>query len=163
MACALASCFFGRGSQQVMAAASYTALRALACAACLAGGLAAAPAHAQYMSTNSADFNAGYGRRAGQENHPVDVSTRDAHGNRVIIDGIIQTGEDQSGFSFANGAGDAYAGVGSLGGSSTAIGNNLVVVTQGNNNTVIVNSTQTNNGNVSAGTTLNGGVAPNGQ
>lgn len=154
--------FLVRGPQQVMAAASQTALRALACAACLAGAFAA-PAHAQYMSSNSADFNAGYGRRAGQENHPVDVSTRDANGNRVIIDGIIQTGEDQSGFSFANGAGDAYAGVGSLGGSSTAIGNNLVVVTQGNNNTVIVNSSQINNGNVSAGTTLNGGVAPNGQ
>lgn len=123
--------------------------------------LVAAPAHAQSMSTNSADFNAGYGRRAGSENHPVNVATRDANGNRVIIDGIIQSGEDQSGFSFASGAGDAYAGVGSLGGGSTAIGNNLVVVTQGSHNTVIVNSTQINNGKVSAGTTLNGGVAPN--
>ena len=44
-----------------------------------------ATAQAQSMSTNSADFNAGYGRRAGSENHAVNVSTRDANGNRVII------------------------------------------------------------------------------
>jgi holdfast attachment protein HfaA len=46
-------------------------------------------------------------------------------------------------------------------GSSTAIGNNLTVVTQGNNNTVIVNSTQINNGNISAGTNV--GKSGNGQ
>lgn len=145
-----------------MTAASFADLRALALAAGV-GLLAVAPAHSQSMTTNSADFNAGYGRRAGSENHSVDVSTRDANGNRVIIDGIIQTGEDQSSFAFGSGAGEAYAGVGSLGGGSTAIGNSLVVVTQGNYNTVIVNSSQVNNGSVSAGTTLNGGVAPDGQ
>ena len=139
------------------------ALRRALWAAAAAGALTAAPAQAQYMSTNSADFNAGYGRIAGSENHPVDVSTRDANGNRVIIDGIIQRGEDQSSFTGAWGAGDAYSGVGSLGGGSTALGNNLVVVTQGNYNTVIVNSTQTNNGNVTAGTNVNGGVGGNGQ
>ncbi len=127
-------------------------------AAGLAAALAASPASAQYMSTNAADFNAGYGRRAGSENHPVDVATRDANGNRVIIDGIIQTGEDQSSFAFGSGAGEAYSGVGTLGGGSTAIGNSLVVVTQGNYNTVIVNSSQTNNGNVTAGTRVSGGV-----
>ena len=51
---------------------------------------------------------------------------------------------------------DAVAGVGA-GSGSTAIGNNLVVVTQGSWNTVIINSTQTNNGNVSASSSLNGG------
>ena len=40
-------------------------------------------------------------------------------------------------------------------GGSTAIGNSLNVVVQGNHNTVIVNSTQVNNGNVNAGTNLN--------
>ena len=45
---------------------------------------------------------------------------------------------------------DTFAGVGAVGGSSTAVGNNLVVITQGNYNTVIVNSQQTNTGNVSA-------------
>ena len=127
-------------------------------AAGLVAGLVAAPANAQNMSTNSASFNAGYGRIAGSENHPIDVATRDANGNRVIVDGIIQTGEDQSSFAFGSGAGGSYSGVGSLGGGSTAIGNSLVVVTQGNYNTVIVNSSQVNNGNVTAGTRVNGGV-----
>lgn len=137
--------------------------RGVFAAAALSLAGAASPVLAQSMTTNSADFNAGYGRRAGSENHPVDVSTRDANGNRVIIDGIIQTGEDQSSFSFGSGAGESYSGVGSLGGGSTAIGNSLVVVTQGNYNTVIVNSSQINNGNVTAGTRVNGGVGDDDQ
>ena len=114
-------------------------------------------AQAQQMTTNSADFNAGWGRYAGSENQPVDVSTRDANGNRVIVDGLILTGEDQSSFSRSWGSADAYAGVGASSGGSSAIGNNLVVVTQGNYNTVIVNSTQVNNGAVSAGTQMTSG------
>lgn len=121
--------------------------------------LAAGSAAAQSMTANSASYNAGYGRIAGSENHPVDVSTRDANGNRVIVDGLILTGEDQSSFSTASGAIDAFAGVGAGSGGSTAIGNNLVVVTQGNYNTVIVSSTQTNTGAVTAGTKVTtGGV-----
>jgi holdfast attachment protein HfaA len=131
-------------------------LAAVACA-CAAG-----QAHAQSMSSNAAEFNAGYGRIAGQENRPIDVSVRDANGNLVIVDGLMLSGEDQSSFSRATGAADAYAGVGAVGGSASAIGNNLVVVTQGSNNTVIVNSTQTNNGAVSANSNLNAGVG-NGQ
>lgn len=122
--------------------------------------LALAPAaQAQSMMTNSAEFNGGYGRINGQENHPVDFTTRDVNGNRVIIDGLILTGEDQSSFARASGAADAFAGVGATGGGATAIGNNLVVVTQGSNNTVIVNSSQTNSGPVTATTQLNGGVS----
>jgi len=144
-----------------MAVAPFAALRLPAASAVLIATLAAGSAQAQAMSTNSASYNAGYGRYAGQENQPIDVSTRDANGNRVIVDGLILAGEDQSSFSRASGAADAYAGVGSIGGSS-AIGNNLVVVTQGNNNTVIVNSSQINNGTVTATTNLNAGVG-NGQ
>lgn len=124
-------------------------------------GLGATSAQAQYLSTNSAEFNAGYGRVAGSENRPVDVSTRDLNGNRVIIDGIIQTGEDQSSFSRSWGSADAYAGVGTVGGGASAIGNNLVVVTQGSHNTVIVNSSQINNGDVSANGGANAGGVSN--
>jgi holdfast attachment protein HfaA len=115
-------------------------------------------ANAQSMSANSASFNAGYGRVAGQENRAVEVTTRDANGNRVVVDGLILTGADQSVFARAGGGGaiDAFSGVGANGGS-TAIGNNLVVVTQGSNNTVIVSSQQTNTGSVTATTTLDGG------
>jgi len=129
---------------------------ALVCAA----GFAAS-ARAQSMSANSASYNAGYGRYSGQENRPVEFVTRDANGNRVIVDGLMLSGEDQSSFARASGAADAYAGAGAVGGA-TAIGNNLLVVTQGSNNTVIVNSTQTNSGAVTARSTLNGG-AGNGQ
>ncbi len=118
------------------------------------GVLGASAVQAQNMNTNSASFNAGYGRTAGQENRAVAVGMRDANGNLVIVDGLILHGEDQSTFSAsgaATGAVDTFAGVGATG-SSTAIGNNLQVITQGNYNTVIVNSVQTNTGNVSAAT-----------
>ncbi len=121
-------------------------------------------AAAQSMSTNSASFNAGYGRSSGQENRMVDYSTRDVNGNRVIVDGVMLTGADQSVYSSSRSSGslDAYSGVGGLGGyaGSTAIGNNLTVITQGNNNTVIVNSNQVNNGNVSAGSNVVKGGNP---
>lgn len=130
--------------------------------ALLAGLVLTSAAQAQSMSTNSASFNAGYGRVSGQENQGVDFGTRDANGNRVIVDGIIQTGQDQSVFSrTGGGVFDSVSGVGGVGSGSTAIGNNLIVVTQGNYNTVIVNSNQTNNGNVSAGSNATGGVGGN--
>lgn len=132
---------------------SKTAFRGLALGVLAASALVGA-AQAQDMATNSASFNAGYGRVAGQENRAVSVGMRDANGNLVIVDGLILHGEDQSTFGAAGaatGAVDTFAGVGATG-SSTAIGNNLQVITQGNYNTVIVNSVQTNTGNVSAAT-----------
>jgi holdfast attachment protein HfaA len=110
-------------------------------------------AAAQSMNSNAAAYNAGYGRVADQENRAVAFGVRDANGNLVIVDGQIQTGVDQSGFSFAGAGGaiDTFAGVGASS-TSTAIGNNLTVTTQGNYNTVIVSSQQTNTGNITAGT-----------
>jgi len=137
----------------------------LALAMAVTGLVLSSPAQAQSLDANAASFNAGYGRVAGSENHVVDYSTRDANGNRVIVDGVMLTGADQSVYSSSHSSGslDSYSGVGALGGwgSSTAIGNNLTVVTQGNNNTVIVNSSQINNGNISAGTNV--GKTGNGQ
>ena len=141
-----------------MAVAIRTAPRLICLCVAVGASLAAGQAAAQTMSANSASYNAGYGRVAGSENHPVDVSTRDANGNRVIVDGLILHGEDQSSFTSASGAIDTFAGVGSSSGGSTAIGNSLVVVTQGSYNTVIVNSHQTNSGAVTAGASVSGGV-----
>lgn len=122
-------------------------------------------AQAQTMSSSGSQFNRGYGFGYGELNNPVNVSTRDASGNRVFVDGVTQTGSDQSVFSsaYANGAVDAYSGAGTIGGGGTAIGNNLQVNVQGNWNTVIVNSKQINNGDVSATTVLNGKVNLDGQ
>ena len=134
--------------------------RALVLALSLGALAFAGAANAQTMNANSASYNAGYGRTVDQENAPVDVSMRDANGNLVVVDGVIQAGQDQSVFSNAGagGAFDVVAGVGGSG-AATAFGNNLVVVTEGNNNTVIVNSVQNNSGNVTATTSVSGGVS----
>ena len=140
-----------------MAAFSSKSLFAIGALAALGGLACVSAAPAQQMSTNSAAFNAGYGRISGQENRGVEYGTRDSSGNRLIVNGLIQSGETQSNFSqVSGGVFSGGSGVGS-GGSSTAIGNNLVVITQGSWNTVIVSSVQTNTGDVTAGTTTNGG------
>ena len=134
--------------------ARIVAATAAACAATLFAGAAAA----QSLTTNSASFNGGWNRIQGLENHAVDVSTRDENGNRIIVDGIIQDGDENSEYvdSDSSGAGTVYAGAGGrrrgrgVNSTATAIGNNLQVITTGNWNTVIVNSTQINNGNVTA-------------
>lgn len=107
--------------------------------------------HAQSMNTSSASFQAGYGLSLHQMQSAVDPSTRDANGNRVLVDGMIVTGTDNSVYAYSKtlGAGDAYSGAGALGGA-TAIGNSLSVVVNGSYNTVIVHNNQTNNGNVTA-------------
>jgi holdfast attachment protein HfaA len=133
--------------------------------AAAAGGLVAAlacagAAEAQSASSTLSAFKAGYGGTglSGFE-QPINVNTRDANGNLVITDGVIQAGTDNSVFShqMVGGASDSYSGAGAMG-SATAIGNNLSVNVSGNYNTVIVNATQTNNGNISATTVLNGKV-----
>mgnify|MGYP001627338518 CR=1 FL=1 len=134
-------------------------LLATATAACLA--LPAAASAQSAGSSGAAQFQAGYGAARYTTARPVTGSTRDANNNRLIVDGIIQSGA--SSYSRATGGvGSSYSGSGQGGsstiGGSTAIGNNLNVVVQGNNNTVIVNSTQTNTGNVTAGTSLNGNL-----
>ncbi len=115
-------------------------------------------ASAQSMSTSAAAFETGYGLTRNQLQNPVDPSTRDANGNRVLLDGMMLSGTDNSVYAFSKtlGAGDSFAGAGALGGA-TAIGNSLQVIVAGNYNTVIVHSTQTNNGTVTA--TTNGQTA----
>ena len=138
-------------------------LRSLRRLALVAAGLTtiAGPVFAQSMSTYAASFNGGYARYNGQENRAIEnYSNRDASGNMLIVDGIIQAG---SSYASSEAKSSSYSGGVGIGTSSaTAIGNNLNVVTQGNFNTVIVNSTQINNGNVTAGAKTNGG-ADNGQ
>jgi holdfast attachment protein HfaA len=122
----------------------------------------ALPAGAAAQSAGSSGmgaYSAGYGGARYTTARPQSGSTRDANGNRLIIDGIIQAGTS-TWSSTTGGVSSSYSGAGSAGGTaiggSTAIGNSLNVVVQGNHNTVIVNSTQVNNGAVTAGTSLNG-------
>ncbi|MDO9609365.1 MAG: holdfast anchoring protein HfaA [Brevundimonas sp.] len=114
-------------------------------------------------SSGAARFQQGYGSARSSTTTATTGSTRDANGNRLIVNGIIQSGAS-SYSSQSGGVASAYAGAGSSSssgstvGGSTAIGNQLNVVVQGSHNTVIVNSKQTNNGDVNAGTALNGNI-----
>ena len=126
----------------------------------LAATFVAGAAQAQTMATSVSSFETGYGLTRGEMENPISVSTRDANGNLLMLDGEIMTGTDQSVYAYSKtlGAGDTYAGAGAVGGA-TAVGNNLQVIVNGSYNTVIVHSTQTNNGNVTAtsnGTTATG-------
>ncbi|WEK58556.1 MAG: holdfast anchoring protein HfaA [Candidatus Brevundimonas phytovorans] len=111
-------------------------------------------------SAGAAQFQAGYGGSRYTTAQNATGSTRDANGNRLIVDGIIQAGASSYSSSSAGvSAGQSGSGSGGTNiGGATAIGNNLNVVVQGNRNTVIVNSTQTNTGNITAGTALNGSL-----
>jgi holdfast attachment protein HfaA len=125
---------------------------------------ASVPAAAQSTGSGGASrFQQGYGGARAAANTAATGYTRDANGNRLIVNGIIQSGAS-SYTSQSGGAASAYAGAGSTGnggttiGGSTAIGNQLNVVVQGSRNTVIVNSTQNNTGAINAGTALNGNI-----
>ena len=124
-------------------------------------GLLAMPALAQPPSPAaqiSGEFERPFGFGYGEEQSSYDANTRDASGNRVILDGRIMTGMDQSSLSSSYGSagGWSQSSNGAGFGSGTAVGNQLNVITQGNWNTVIVNSTQINNGNQTS--VLNGKI-----
>lgn len=120
---------------------------------------AASTASAQSVGSNPGQFQAGYGAARYTTAAPQTGSTRDQNGNRLIVNGLIQAGAGA--YSSTSGVGSYGYGSGSgqggtVIGGSTAIGNSLNVVVQGNWNTVIVNSNQVNNGDIRAGTALNG-------
>lgn len=136
-------------------------MKALPTLVALAGSLALPPVAAAQSAGSSGlgGYQAGYGASRYSTARPQTGSTRDANGNRLIVDGIIQAGASTYS-SATGGTSSSFSGAGGTGGTaiggSTAIGNSLNVVVQGNHNTVIVNSSQVNNGDITAGTSLNG-------
>lgn len=107
----------------------------------LAAAAFAAPAWSQPAASSAGDFTRGYGMGWESFETPIEASTRDASGNRTIVNGRMEIEGTLTG-----GLMDNYgSGLG-----AQAIGNQLNVVTQGNYNTVIVDSTQINNGDISA-------------
>jgi len=124
---------------------------------------AAAPAASAAQQTNPSDWSRPYGQAPGQETRPY-AGARSA-GNRVVINGIIQTGVGVSAQANAMANASASVGITGMGGvgqgdgsmvgpfasaSAFAVGNQLNVVVNGNYNTVVVNANQTNNGQVTA-------------
>ena len=109
------------------------------------GALAfASAANADPIPAGAGDFSRGYGMGWESFDSPINASTRDENGNRTIVNGRMEIEG-----SLTGGLQDSFAtGIG----ASSAIGNQLNVITQGNYNTVIVDSTQINNGDISADT-----------
>jgi holdfast attachment protein HfaA len=102
----------------------------------------AGAAYADPVPDGAGDFSRAFGMNWESFDTPINPSTRDENGNRVIINGRMEVEGTLSG-----GLQDSFAtGIG----VSQAIGNQLNVITQGNYNTVIVNSTQVNNGDINA-------------
>lgn len=138
----------------------------------LCAGLVAVSSPA--LSQTAGDFQRPWGTDNTQNSQPYRAGTRDANGNRVVLNGVLQTGVGvQAQMSGIGGVGNAPTqsnqGMGSTGMSATgtnssalAVGNQLNVIVNGNYNTVIVNSTQTNNGDVNATANSGGGDDGNG-
>jgi holdfast attachment protein HfaA len=122
-----------------------TALALAIAASALSG---AQPALANPMG--AIDLKAGYGRRAGDENRPVQIPGPDAQGNRIILNGLLATGSGLGGGLFG-GAGDARDIQGGLGvRSAPAVANQINVVAQGSGNTIIIEAMQYNSGDISS-------------
>lgn len=130
----------------------------------LSTALAAAGTPALAQSSNGSEFSRPYGTAPGDETRPYQ-GARGLTGNRVVINGIIQTGVGVSAQASAVGSvtGQVTGGVGQGGvfaqSTATAIGNQLNVVVNGRYNTVVVNSDQTNTGDITA----NAGASANGE
>lgn len=120
----------------------------------------ATSAPVQAQSANGAEFSRPYGTSVGDETRPYQ-GARGAGGNRVVVNGIIQTGVGVSARASATGVFNGGVSGGVSGGgngqtgpfaqsNATAIGNQLNVVVSGRYNTVVVNSNQTNTGDITA-------------
>jgi len=118
-------------------------------------------------TTNPSEWSRPYGQAYGSETQAYQGARRG--GNRVVINGLMQTGVGVSAQTSVFTQSAAGVGVNTSSGSSlsygpfasagaSAVGNQLNVVVNGNYNTVVVNSRQTNTGNITANA---GAVASN--
>lgn len=124
---------------------------------CLIGTSAQAAGVGGISATPS--LEAGYGNARGSVTGAFNPSTRDANNNRVVQDGLIQTG--QGGSQFLTGGmsgGAATLQSGAISTTNYAAGNLINLQVGGNWNTIVLNTTQINNGALSAVTTINGGT-----
>lgn len=113
----------------------------------IASMIAVVPSATAQSASSVAEFERPIGWAYGTEDRAFEASTRDRHGNRVIINGLIEGGTTLGqGLSTGWGQTDGLRGM--LGGG-LAVGNQLNVVTNGSNNTIIIDSTQINNGDQS--------------
>ncbi len=93
-------------------------------------------------------LEAGYGGAGRVAAQPFQPSTRDANGNRLVVNGRIIDGRGQASTTYTSGTGESGGGAGAS--NATAIGNLINVQVSGRNNTVVLNARQTNSGEVTA-------------
>jgi holdfast attachment protein HfaA len=110
---------------------------------------------AQTAPSSLSSVEAGYGGARSIETTRFSASTRDANGNRVVLNGVIQQGSANSSLTLggptAFGAGADFFSAGAAGNASaTAAGNLLTVTVTGSGNTLIIDNQQTNSGAVKA-------------
>jgi holdfast attachment protein HfaA len=127
----------------------------------LACFLAATHVHAQSasQSAGAASMEAGYGKSGRVATETFNPVTRDANGNRLIINGAIVNSRQHSNVSYSSTSSNTLSGAAyfergaealSNTSTSTAVGNLITVSIVGRNNVVVLNSVQNNTGNISA-------------
>ncbi|EDX79628.1 hypothetical protein BBAL3_785 [Brevundimonas sp. BAL3] len=125
----------------------------------LSGLSGRALAQSSTESAGAASMEAGYGRSGAVATQTFNPVTRDANGNRLVVNGVIVNSQAGTSVSYASTgsntqSGAAYfdSGAAALGdtSSATAVGNLVNVSIIGHGNTVVLNSRQTNSGDVSA-------------
>ena len=121
-------------------------LVALPAAAQTAAYGAATRTAALSLGSSTAGYEDGYDGARSEVSNTFNPSTRDANNNRVIVNGLIQTGS-----TYTSGAANYSSGA-----SAQAVGNLVNVQVSGSWNTVVLNSTQVNNAPVTASNTVNG-------
>ena len=101
--------------------------------------------------------DAGYGNARGSVMGTFDPSTRDANNNRIVKDGLIQSGTGGSQISTdGTMGGAAMLQTGAINSTNYAVGNLINLSIVGSWNTVVLNSVQNNYGAVTAISSING-------
>jgi len=119
---------------------------------------------AQTAPSSLSAVEAGYGGARAIETTRFSPSTRDANGNRLVLNGVIQQGSANSSLTLGGpatfGAGADFFSAGAAGNASaTAVGNLLTVTVTGSGNTLIIDNQQTNSGAVKAVAKTGAGIA----
>lgn len=105
------------------------------------------------QTTTPKSFESGYANSKAIQSETFNPTTRDANGNRIVLNGILQMDSSNTSYSHS-----AASNASLLPGFETnaskasvsAVANLLSITISGNHNTIILNSRQTNSGNVTA-------------
>ncbi|MDQ1193833.1 holdfast attachment protein HfaA [Brevundimonas vesicularis] len=118
-----------------------------------------ARAQSSSESAGAASMEAGYGRAGSVASRTFNPVTRDANGNRLVVNGVIMNGQPNAPVNYSSAGSDTLSGAAYFdsgaaalndSNTSTAVGNLVNVSIIGHGNTVVLNSSQTNNGDITA-------------